>query len=392
MTEYIPFATSEDAARLIQHVYPESDIIRVSLDRVSALLPLRNNSKVWLDAGVDGMHHLESRRSRPDRANSWFELMSGFANFEKIGVPAYQVRPASADVEIFVKAVMDRCVAHKPSWITVPQIPLMSSSDRNKINRALAAATGKWKSNSTYSGKLILPLVFTNQRQINGRTARRPKVEQAERCYHEAQADGFWVVDQSLEDDNGSPTLNRRLPAIIALHEELNESISSKIRIAGPYWGLNLVLWAKGLIDHPAIAIGSGYQYSLAGGPARKPKVRLALPALRRRVGVTPHLRTWLDAALRKLAASHPAYVEFNDIKRQYTTYTQFEAARVQVAGFYKRWIEVIAGVPKPGRSMALFQDLSAAYALGRSLPPLADEGTARRPEAIAEPLMLRCL
>ena len=36
---------------------------------------------------------------------------------------------------------------------------------------------------------------------------------------------------------------------------------------------------------------------------------------------------------------------------------------------------------------MALFQDLSAAYALGKSLPDLPDEGTARRPEAVAEPL-----
>ena len=41
---------------------------------------------------------------------------------------------------------------------------------------------------------------------------------------------------------------------------------------------------------------------------------------------------------------------------------------------------------------MALFQDLSTAYALGKSLPDLEDEGTGRRPEAIAEPLMLSCL
>jgi hypothetical protein len=173
---------------------------------------------------------------------------------------------------------------------------------------------------------------------------------------------------------------------------DLNETISSKIRIAGPYWGLNLVLWAKGLVDHPAIGIGSGYQYFLTGSPGRPPKARLALPSLRRRVGVTPQLGTWLEAALRKLTASHPAYAEFNDIRKQYTTYSQLDAARAQVAGFYKRWIETIAGVPKLGRSMALFQDLSVAYALGRSLPQLPDEGTARRPEAIAEPLMLRCL
>ncbi len=41
---------------------------------------------------------------------------------------------------------------------------------------------------------------------------------------------------------------------------------------------------------------------------------------------------------------------------------------------------------------MALFQDLSAAYTLGKTLPDLDNEGTARRPEVIAEALMLICL
>ena len=77
---------------------------------------------------------------------------------------------------------------------------------------------------------------------------------------------------------------------------------------------------------------------------------------------VTPNLGTWLDAAIEKLAV------------------------------FYKYWFDGIANVPKAGRSMALFQDLSAAYALGKSLPPLDDERSARRPEAVAEMLMLSCL
>ena len=251
-------------------------------------------------------------------------------------------------------------------------------------NRALAVATGKWKSSSGFAGRLILPLVLTHQEQVNGKVARNPKVQQAERCYHEAQADGLWVVDKSLTDDSGSATLrNKRFPGLIGLHDELDARITSKIRIAGPYWGLNLVLWARGLVDHPAIGIGSGYQSFLSGGHSNKPTTRIALPSLRRRVVVGPQLKVWLDKAISKLASSHPAHAEFSDIKKNFTVLSEPERAREQVAKFYKQWFDIIAAVPKAGRSMALFQDLSAAYALGKSLPDLVDEGTARRPEAV---------
>jgi hypothetical protein len=103
-------------------------------------------------------------------------------------------------------------------------------------------------------------------------------------------------------------------------------------------------------------------------------------------------LKLWLDDAISKLASSHPVHAEFSDIRKRFTVLSQPERAREQVAGSYKQWFNAIASAPKAGRSMALFQDLSAAYALGKSLPDLPDEGTARRPEAVAEPLMLSCL
>ncbi len=393
MAEYIPFVTGEDSCRLLRRLYPDLEIVRVPLDRATNFLRLLNgSSKVWMDPLVDGMDDLESRRSKADKKNPWFDFMSAFPNFDKIGASAYYSTPVSSVVDAFVKAIMDKCAAHRPAWITVPQIPLVNDSGRNKINRTLAAAAGNWKSSSGFSGKLILPIVFTHQGQVSGKTVRNPKVKQAERCYHEAGADGFWVVDSSLTDDNGSSTLRKRFRAIIDLHQELNEHISSKIKIAGPYWGLNMVLWAKGLIDHPAIGIGLGYQYFLAGSPARQPRARLALSSLRRRVGLGPQFRIWLDTATGRLAAPHPARLEFAEIRRQYTALSGLDVAREQVAKFYKQWIDVIAGTPKAGRSMALFQDLSAAYALGKSLPEITDEGTARRPEAVAEPLMLSCL
>jgi len=391
MAECIPFVTSDGTARLVASLYSDSHIVRVPLDRVNVAAALNRSSRVWLDPATDGVDNLKSRRGQPGN-DTWFNLMQSFPHFAKIGTPEYQKAPVRSEVDQFVKALMDRCLTHKPAWITVPQLPFANGSDRNKINRTLAASAGRWKSARGFSGKFILPIVFTHQQQLRGKTARNPKVRQAEWCYREAGAEGFWVVDSSLSDESGSSTLRHRTRAIIDLHQELNERISSKIRIGGPYWGLNLVLWAKGLVDHPAIGIGSGYQYLLPGSPMRGPTARAALPSLRRRVVVRLEFKAWLDIAAGKLAGSHPARAELLEIRRQYTALTAYPAAREQVARFYKGWVDLIAGTPTVGRSMALFQDLSAAYALGKSLPDIAGEKPAKRPEAVAEPLMLSCL
>lgn len=394
MAEHIPFITGEDGGKIASRVFHDSDVVRLPIERAARFLEHRpQGSKVWLDPGVDGLDDLETRRSRPGRPNKWFEFMKDLPHFEDIGSKAFQSKPDTQAVSAFVKSVMDRCSLRKPSWLAVPQLPLAQGSSRNKLNRALAAAAGRWKSDHGFNGRLILPLVVTHQDQIGGKTARNPRVELAERCYHDSQADGFWVVDKSLTDDCGSATLRtKRFPAVIAFHEELNIRLSSKIRIAGPYWGLNMVLWAKGLVDFPAIGIGSGYQFFLSGGHAKPPSAKLALPSLRRRVSVGPELKGWLDAAVATLGPSHPAHAEFSDIRRHLTILSQSERAREQVARSYKQWFSAIASAPKAGRSMALFQDLSAAYALGKTLPDLPESGTARRPEAVAEPLMLSCL
>jgi hypothetical protein len=394
MADHIPFVTGEDAARLASQVYPDSQVVRIPLDRAGSLLPLLPaGMKVWLDPCVDGMHDVDARRSKPNRPNSWFDFMHDLPHFEKVGASAYHARPVDAEVRAFVRALLDRCAAYEPAWITVPQLPLARGSQRNRINRALATATGRWKDGRRgLRGRLVLPLVFTQQSQVKGRTERRPRTDQAIRCYEAAQADGFWVVETSLDDEGGASTLRKRFGSVVALHEELNDRIPSTTRIAGPYWGLNLVLWAKGLVDYAAIGVGSGYQYFMAGGHANPPDVRLALPSLRRRVVVGVQFRRWLDAATHRLAALHPAHTELSLIRRQYTVLTGRERAREQVVSFYKEWFDTIAAVPETGRSLALFQDLAAAYALGKSLPDLAEAGSARKPEAVVEPLMLNCL
>jgi|WetSurMetagenome_2_1015567.scaffolds.fasta_scaffold32416_2 hypothetical protein len=391
MADHIPFIFGDESIRLVNRIYSDSEIIRVPLYRgkelCKSLLP---KMKLWLDPCIDGMDDLTIRRPRPGKSNNWFNFMSDLPNFERICSPEFHANPIKPELTNFVKTVLDKCFEYKPAWITVPQFPLVETSDRNRINRELAEATAKWKIDRHFSGHLILPLIFTHQNQVNGKTARNPKVRQAERCYHLAQADGFWVVDSSLNDDSGSFTLrNKRFPGMIDLHEELNALIPSRIRIAGPYWGLNLVLWSRGLIEYPAIGIGSGYQYLMAGGHTKKPNVRLALPPLRRLVDAHPQFSRWLDQAINRLDPLHPASKEFMDIKSKYMMLSEIDLAKQQVAIFYKKWFDSIADIPQGGRSMALFQDLAAAYALGKTLPDLTKSGTDRRPEAVAEALML---
>ncbi|HXU38035.1 MAG TPA: hypothetical protein VN937_16860 [Blastocatellia bacterium] len=399
MSNYVPFITSSKTLRLVKSIYHDADTARLSID-VAERLTLPDSLKLWIDPGVDGLDDLERRRPRPDskdtdkeKTSAWYEFMKSIPGFESIGDPSFWLKPDKGETKRFVTKVLDRCAKHQPTWITVPQLPIVEGSSRNRINRVLAKETGNWKRSRSFSGRFILPLIFTNQNQINGKTQRNPKVEQAERCYHESQAEGLWVVDASLTDDSGSRTLrNTRFPGIIALHQELNNKIPSKIRIAGPYWGLNLVLWARGLVDHPLIGIGGNYQYHLAGGPSRKSNTRVAISSLRRRVGIA-QLDSWLVGALKVLGPAHPARGEFERVLKQFSLLSDEDNARQQVARFYKTWVDLIATNPTLGRSMALFQDLSTAYALGKSLPDFAKtEETARKPESVAEPLMLNCL
>ena len=398
--EYIPFITSPKARDLVKKIYSDSEIAHVSLE-LAEKMTIPSGLRVWLDPGVDGLDDLESRRSRPaknetdkDKKNNWYEVIRDISGFEEVGDPTFWKRPDPAVTSKFVGEILDRCRNLKPAWITVPQLPIVDDSARNKINRALAKAAGDWKSSRSFPGWLILPLIFTHQRQINGKTQRNPKIVLAQHCYREARADGYWVVDSSLSDESGSRTLrNTRIPAIIDLHRELDAAITSSTRIAGPYWGLSLVLWARGLVDYAAIGVGSTYQYHLSGRPGGKTAAtRIAIGALRRRVNVA-QLRPWFEKTLKKIGPKHPEYEKLEKIQNRLTYLTEVDMAREQVARFYKDWLQVMATTPTPGRSLALFQDLAKAYSFGRSLDDFPKlEGTARRPESVVEPLMLNCV
>jgi hypothetical protein len=388
VTDHIPFITSLQTSKIARAIYGDSSVIRIGLDLTEKLKTDSNSVKLWIDPGIDGLHDLASRSTD----SAWYKLIRSIPDFAELSKLGFIGKPNPTTVDTFVNGLLDRCRTHNPHWITVPQLPVVNDSVRNKFNRELARATGKWKSSRKFAGRLILPLVFTHQDQTRGKTQRNPKLEQAHRCYHESQADGIWTVDTSLPEETGSVTIrNKRFKANIELHEEINDTIPSRLRIAGPYWGMNLVLWSRGLIDYPAIGIGGTYQYYMPGGHSNPASARVAIPPLRRRVNVA-QLNPWLTKTLKIIGVSHPYFPELDRIQRQLPVLRDPDTARQQVATFYKRWFDTIAATATAGRSLGLFQDLSRAFALGRSLPDFVSEGAARSAESIVEPLMINCL
>ena len=393
MADHIPFVNTQTDCALVTEFYSDSRLLRLSLGKVRklrALLP--GKSKLWIDAAVDGLGVPLADSLSLNKG--WHDHMSRFPGSSRIGERAFQQRPDPVVVAAFVEAILNECLAHEPAAISIPQVPMKADVSRNKLNRALAAATGEWREGSGYSGRLVLPVIFTNQSQLNGKTARNAKLNVVESCCRKGRADEIWAVDSSLRDQAGSRTfLDKRFPGLIALHEEIRQALPDKPVIAGPYWGMNLLLWSKGLCDNPAIGVGGAYQYHISGGRPSRPNIRLALPPLRRWAVAGPEFKKWLTAAMESMDENDDAYADFDRLRRNYTGLATRDGSRPQIARFYKEWCDDIETVHPAGRALAMYQMLSSAYVLGKTLPPLpAEEKTASPPERVAEYMMLSCL
>ncbi len=401
MADHIPFVFSPGDCRILKTLYQDSVVVRVSLqtkDNTIRLIP--PGIGVWIDGAVDGLHGWKPQRTTRDgretkRYEAYDGYIRGFPGHDRIGDPDFQSRPENGVVKGFVEAILDSCcdLSPKPVWVSIPQLPIVSNASRNRINRLLAKNSAEWRRARQYSGKLILPVIFTHRKQVNLRTLK--KCELVSECYRDAGAQGVWVAESSLDDQEGSGSLEARFQGLIKFHQELAELLpSDTIKIGGPYWGMNLILWSRGLIHHPAIGLGSAYQYRVPG-PAPSPgKSRVALPPLRREALASEKLDAWIIKALLSIPSSDTAHSELEQLLRNLPRLRLIpDASRGQVAKFYKGWFDGLASVPISGRPLALFQDLSKAFVLGRSLQPLpAEEKTARRPDRVAQQLMLNCL
>jgi hypothetical protein len=392
MADHIPFVYNEKDCTVLRKVYSDSIAVRLSLETYSKIASHLPNGPIrWLDPAVDGLERWPKWDTVPDKYRTHVE---GFEGYDRIGDSSFQSKPQSEVATTFVDSVLDRCIKlNKTGWISVPQLPQTNDASRNKINRELARSTQKWRSSRNFQGRLILPVIFTHQNQINLKTQRNKRIDLIRDCYQLSAADGIWVAESSLADQEGSHTFERvRFPGLLALHQELSEILpTGAISIGGPYWGMNLILWARGLVRYPAIGLGNSYQYHVPGGMMKPGKIRVALPPLKRWAVASVQLESWLKHAIRRLPKEDTAFSQLNEILRNFAHLSI--DSRLQVATFYKEWFDKISAVSPSGRALALYQDLSSAFVIGKKLPDLPkDEGTARKPWQVAKQLMVNCL
>lgn len=412
MSEYIPFVNTSTDCDFLNLYYSDCEMVRLPLEAIKKLADrIPSQAKIWLDPCVDGYHHrLNTNWPRTQRAKwqnyyikLWDQLDKVFENFqyyELLTDPQNWKKDKQPDLNRFIESLMDSCTTYKPRWISVPQLPIARANSRNKINKMLAQATGQWKKKTSWAGKLVLPIIFTNQNQLNTPGIQESRLDFLETCYDFSGAHVIWVVDESLIDQQRNTRYFQRYSKLTEFHKGIRKRFGTGVSIiAGPYWAINLVLWAKELCEHPAISLGSSYTYNISCGvPGGAPTKRIALSPLKRIVVVDQALRDWLSNTLSKLSPSDVAYSEFNQIFSNFSKLNTRRVSLAQSAGFYKNWLKTIENNPKAGRKFALYQDLSSAYVIGSQLSDLPSavvpnaSATIRKAGKVAEQLMLSCL
>ena len=387
--DYIPFLNSKGDCELFKKFYADAKLCRIPIDRLDYTVEVPAD-QCWVDTGFDGLSEpLDSGRS-----DKWKEFVRQLGEVDFLLDSVFLEKPNEAKLRPLVTKLLDIAWARKPGYLSVPQFPHADGITNNKINRMLAALASEWRTKSCAKAKFILPIIFTHQRQLVGKTERGPKVKLAASLITRAGAEGYWSVDCSLDDQKGIGNFDKeRFPAVISFFEELNQLLTCPLRIAGPYWGLNLVLWARGLATHFAVGLGSTYNHHVTGGFSRKTKARVAIASLRRWVIANNELSVWLGHAIAKLPAGSTEARELDALRLTLDRLQHGDAGKRQIAEVYRNWVTKIEAVAPTGRALALYQDLSTAFVTGRNLPELpSDEGTARRPERVAQQLMLNCL
>jgi hypothetical protein len=391
MADHIPFLYKTEDCAIFNKRYSDSLAVRLSLDTVrntNSLIP--KGPLRWLDPAIDGVDWWKNPKSVSDN----YKLhLQRFMRSDCITDSGFQQSPSKSIVKEFTWAVLDECIkAFEPDWLSVPLLPFSNEINRNKITKYLAEATASWKVERNFRGKLILPIIITHIKQIKLKAERRKRLELIKIAFELSAANGVWVVDRSLADQEGAqPLENIRFPKLIEFHQEITESVpKDAISIAGPYWGMNLILWARGLVRYPAINLGKSYQYHSPGGKLPKGNERIALPPLKRWAVANQQLHRWLQDSLKVIPPSDPAHAQLSAIFQNFTHLTH--DAQDQVAEFYKDWFNRIAREPEPSRALALFQDFSAAYALGKGLPNMPVKGPGRQAAQVAKQFMVNCL
>lgn len=393
MPSFIPFVSSrKDCAPLSEH-YGDADIVRVSVydfKRVRSGLP--ETARVWLDPAIDGVHELLTGGKRD---TAWKDWLNTRVRAAKLIDSSFVKDPSKEAAGGITVACLDACASANPAYISVPQLPSIDDASRNKLNRLMAQAAEQWFSHGTHRPKSVFPVVFTDQCQTVPKQNRDKKLRTAIEAFEASGAQWLWVADVSLDDAAATTTVrDRRIPAMLVFLENLRKALAQQTRvIIGPFWGLNLLAWARGLADTVALTPGGSYRYYLSGGFPRKPAHRVAVEPIRQQVIVTPGLRRWVKqiCSLERLDPLLRNY--FRDLQSEPAILRSEDAGRMQVAEFYRKWFDRLEGASKEMRAMSLFQDFTSAFAIGQGLPRIHGvTGAAGSPGRVAEAFMMNCI
>jgi hypothetical protein len=413
MGDFIPFVSSLTDADVATAHYGDAECFRVSLYNAEELIPrLPNGARLWLDPGIDGYPDFKGhqktgsandepkgneQKSEKDDETRWLKYMQQQPWHECLADERFLAKPNQNTIDGIVSQLMDACVRFQPSALSVPQVAHTKDSARNAVNRQLAEGFAKWNKARNFDKLRILPAVFTSFNRVDLKTERDKKVTVLSACYEKANANGIWAADCDLADQRGVATFeSKRFPGMLALHQELGRLPNLDFHCAGPYWGLNLVLWARGLTTHFACALGTGYRYYRAGQRMGTPTPRVAISPLRRWARANVEFWRWLDEVIGQFAEDDPVRVELEELKasrRQLELDRKSNKYKEHVARFYRGWFETIAALPARGRALALYQDLSSAHVVGARLPAIpSEEYRAQIPNVVARQLMLNCV
>jgi len=405
VSEYIAVVNGNRDAELVSKYYSAAAGVRLPLERASKLIPsLPKGISLWVDGGIDALHRTTSM------SPSYVKHIKGFDQGQALLQDGLAGNCSKTAIPRFVKSLLGSCVSLKPKWISIPQIPYDTAKParRKKLNRRFIEATSEWQTANPQSGKYMLPVILYQADAANAKMKwRNDIIKYIEWARKNCHVDGIWVVNSALDDERGSqPNQDSRFPGIIALHEELRDSVPEGIRIvAGPYWAMNLVLWARRLVDNPVIGIATGYQYYVSGGETRAPADRVVILPLLRRVKVTDDLRAWLQKSEKTLAGvATPASTiggmgssfaqaasDFGTLSRQIGR-LRGEVAHEHIAAFYRDWLERLEKIVPPMRALSLRQEFSEANVVGSILGDLPKGNQARQAGKLALQFMLSCL
>lgn len=390
-SSFIPFVNSPRDAQILKNVYSEIKLCRVTIDRLQRgqLENGLSGLDLWVDSAMDGYDRILKSKKKFDWQNDWGTLFESLPEGKLFARRDFVEKPDKKKVHRFVHELLDTCNRHSPRLLTVPQLPIVQETWRNKLNRLLADSVGTWQ-NRGRGTRLVLPVVFTKANQYA--RERRPKIERICKNYESAGASMIWVADSDLDDQSGATPNLKRYENLLNFHIELQKAIPDAEIISGPNWALNLIVWARGLARYAAISLGSGFRYFPANPILKQGKQRVLLEPLRR-LASADGLDAWLLTVLKQLSSEDRMRPFFNDLSSSLAAIKNTQRTPWQIAEQYRRWLKELEATPPNGRKLALYQDLSSATVLGSTLPDLTSErGFARKPEIVAKQLMFNCL